>query len=95
MSILEAMYQGCSVIARHAPGPDFIIEDNVSGFLVSGIDSMTKIIKSDVKLNQEEIKKRIKEHFVWDATADIMIRTLKMQTLQEPTPCTDSTKMKI
>ena len=34
MSLLEAMYAGCVPVARHAPGPDEIIEDGVSGFLV-------------------------------------------------------------
>lgn len=29
MAILEAMYYGCKVVAWHAPGPDFIIEDGV------------------------------------------------------------------
>jgi len=35
MSILEAMYQGCIVVAKKAPGPCFIIEDKSSGYLIT------------------------------------------------------------
>ena len=31
MSLLEAMYAGCPPVARHAPGPDLIIENGISG----------------------------------------------------------------
>ena len=42
MSILEAMYQGCVVIARRAPGPEEIIEDGVSGFLCASDEEMDR-----------------------------------------------------
>ena len=31
MSLLEAMYAGCPPVARHAPGPDLIIVNGISG----------------------------------------------------------------
>mgnify|MGYP000747887421 CR=1 FL=1 len=34
MAILEAMYYGCKVVAWEAPGPNLIIENGKSGFLV-------------------------------------------------------------
>lgn len=69
MSILEAMYQGCNVIALHAPGPDSIIIDQVTGFLVGNLDTMEDIINNDRKLDSQEIKKHIKDNFTWDYSA--------------------------
>lgn len=69
MSILEAMYQGCTVLACHAPGPDYIIENGSSGYLVDNIDDMKKIILSDAKLDKDNIKRRVTEKFVWEKTA--------------------------
>lgn len=80
MSILEAMYQGCTVIASHAPGPDFIIEDKVSGYLTSTTEEMREIILSDSRLRAEDITARISEHFVWDKTAQIFDRWIKEHT---------------
>ena len=69
MSILEAMYQDCAVLACHAPGPDFIIEDGVSGFLAENIATMTELVRAGVRLAPGAARKRILEHFVWDRTA--------------------------
>lgn len=41
MSILEAMAHRCLVFAIHAPGPDFLIENGVTGFLCSSVEEMT------------------------------------------------------
>ena len=73
MSILEAMYQGCTVIARHAPGPDMIIENGMTGYLVDDLENIVnKICLPDVQLNREVIRERIKERFTWDNTATII-----------------------
>ena len=40
MSLLEAMYAGCPPVARHAPGPDLIIENGVSGILCDTVDQL-------------------------------------------------------
>lgn len=69
MSILEAMYQGCTVIANHAPGPDFIIVDGVSGYLVNNTAAMIKIIIENQHPKRDEIVSRIEHHFLWDTTA--------------------------
>ena len=72
MSILEAMYQGCIVIARRAPGPEQIIEDRVSGFLCQSDRDMDKIIVeiSETEHIGEQAHKRIRECFTWDAAAE-------------------------
>ena len=41
MSILEAMAHRCLVFAIHAPGPDFLIENGVTGFLCDSVEEMT------------------------------------------------------
>ena len=41
MSILEAMAHKCLVFAIDAPGPDFLIENGVTGFLCDSVEKMT------------------------------------------------------
>ena len=72
MSILEAMYQGCNVIAVHAPGPDEIIEDGVNGFTVSSAKEMTEIIRSGRRVSADAVAERVTGHFIWDITAGKM-----------------------
>ena len=72
MAVLEAMYQECTVIAMHAPGPDSIIEDKVSGYLVNDISEMKQIILSGEKLDRDMIRSRIEDHFTWDRSAAII-----------------------
>jgi 1,2-diacylglycerol 3-alpha-glucosyltransferase len=74
MAILEAMYYECKVVAWEAPGPNLIVENNTSGFLVnSNQDVVDKI------LNEKDIKKaahlRIVENFTWESTA-LQIKTI-------------------
>lgn len=69
MSILEAMYQGCTVVAYHAPGPDTIIESGVTGYLVAEQEEMLNVIRNDLKLDRQTIKKRVLDSFSWDSTA--------------------------
>lgn len=69
MSILEAMYQNCNVIAFHAPGPNEIIEDRKSGFLVSSLSKMEEIISSCSEAQYNAPKDRIQYQFSWLETA--------------------------
>ena len=69
MSILEAMYQDCTVLACHAPGPDFILEDGVSGFLTQNTDTMAQLVRRGARLAPGGAKCRILEGFVWTNTA--------------------------
>ena len=72
MSILEAMYQGCTVIALHAPGPDYIIENDRNGFLADNTDEMKSMIVHNKKIPPNEAKKRIIDAFTWENTAKII-----------------------
>lgn len=70
MSILEAMYCGCPVIAQKAPGPSYIIEDGDTGYIIDGYDTTEWYDKiKKVMINREKFSKksieRINEKFTW------------------------------
>lgn len=72
MAILEAMYYGCTVIATHAPGPDFIIEDGISGYLIETDEDIVRRIESD-KIDYRVMKQRVTDNFVWDVTCNVVL----------------------
>lgn len=74
MAILEAMYHDCTVVARHAPGPDCIIENEKSGFLCYSVAEMAKVIQSGKAVT--EAKQRIETSFLWNATAKNFIQSI-------------------
>lgn len=69
MAILEAMYYGCKVVAWHAPGPDLILENGSSGYLVQNIEEAVETIMNS-KQTGEEAKKRVEECFTWKSVAE-------------------------
>lgn len=71
MTILEAMYQGVTVLAVHAPGPDYIIENESSGYLVTSTADMKAIIEGNKKCDLQKVKNRILGKFMWDSTASL------------------------
>lgn len=79
MSILEAMYCGCPVVAKNAPGPCFIIDDKKNGVIVNSYDIdewLNKILyASDNRtiLSEESIKK-INEKLTWSVIANDFIK---------------------
>lgn len=76
MAILEAMYYGCKVIAWEAPGPSFIIEDGVSGFLVTNEINAVKCLREGA-LEVKQIQGRITERFTWDGTAKLILKEIR------------------
>lgn len=71
MAILEAMYYGCKVVAWNAPGPNLIIENDVSGILC-GSDSEIIAGICQKNINQIDAKQRVISSFTWDASAKIV-----------------------
>lgn len=69
MSIMEAMYHGCTVLAKHAPGPDCIIENGKSGYLVNSPEEMKQLILRDTTLAKDAVKSRIQAVFTWKNAA--------------------------
>lgn len=75
MSILEAMYQECVVIVKEAPGPSFIIEDGVSGFVVNSLEDMVSSMNYVPSKIGRNAKHRIISKFNWtDSAATIYSR---------------------
>ncbi len=78
MSILEAMYYEKPVYVMHAPGPNDIIEDGVSGFLFDSLSAMAdKILqpKDEFQIGKAA-HQRIMEHFLWSRAVDIITQTM-------------------
>ena len=72
MAILEAMYYGCKVVAWKAPGPDFIIENGVSGFLVDS-DGATADAVLNEELDSSAAHTRVTDCFTWNIAANIIV----------------------
>lgn len=78
MSILEAMYQKCIVVARKAPGPEEIIEDGISGFLCSTDEEMANVIRNGAENDMGLCaKERVVSHFTWEKSADLLIKIVE------------------
>ncbi len=60
MCILEAMYYKCLVIAVRAPGPNNIIVDGETGFLVNNLEGIKALLERDID-RQESICKQAYE----------------------------------
>lgn len=82
MSLLEAMYAGCVPVARHAPGPDQIIEDGISGLL---LDGGAEVFAAGVQAAAcsaamgQAARQRIREHFLWDNSARTVLAMLQQE----------------
>lgn len=68
MAILEAMYYGCKVVAWKAPGPSYIIEDDISGYLVDSNELVIERILTS-EYNPGSGKKRVLSQFIWNNMA--------------------------
>lgn len=77
MSILEAMYQECDVVAINAPGPRMIIENEINGYIVDDISSMAKLIIENKHCDKTSIKDRIITRFSWDNTVKSIIKHIE------------------
>ena len=69
MSILEASYQECPVVAKHAPGPDTIVVDGETGFLCDTLEQMCECLTKVDESMGIAGKRRIEEKFSWKAAS--------------------------
>ena len=72
MALLEAMYYGCKVVAWKAPGPNFIIENGVSGLLAENDQEIIARIR-DAKIDGDKAQKRILGNFTWKSVANTIL----------------------
>ena len=75
MAILEAMYYGCKVVAWEAPGPNYIIESGVSGWLVGSSEQVIERILDPEDLSAAA-HNRIVSSFLWRSTAERMLASM-------------------
>lgn len=68
MAVLEAMYYKCKVVAWKAPGPNLIIENGKSGWLVESNEEIIKKIL-DLKTIGTEAHQRVLNNFTWESSA--------------------------
>ena len=81
MSILEAMYQDCNVIAFQAPGPREIITDQENGFLVNTINEMKRILVDEKTVSKGAAQQSVLEKFTWDKTVEQFDSWIKSEKL--------------
>lgn len=81
MSILEAMYQGCPVVAHNAPGPNDIISSGKSGIIVDNYDKEKWLDAIKIATTNDEFrvnaKKRIINELNWDSIATKFLDVIK------------------
>ena len=79
MSLLEAMYAGCPPVARHAPGPDLIVEDGVSGRLCRTVPELAAALGQVNDAMGAAAQRRVNEHFLWQNSAEQALALLAGQ----------------
>lgn len=76
MAILEAMYYDCNVIAWKAPGPNMIIENGISGWLVDNDEEIFNLLQNTSSDISKNAHKRIINDFTWEKSAKIIIEIM-------------------
>lgn len=79
MSILEAMYYECPVVALEAPGPDYIMEHGWYGFLCKDEKEICdKLDNTCLTKDIDASKDRISIKFMWQESAKIFIDIINL-----------------
>ena len=72
MSILEAMFYECPVVALKAPGPDYIMEHGKYGFLCKDeMEICDRLESVCLNSNIEISRKRVGQKFMWKESAKV------------------------
>ena len=66
MAILEAMYYDVTIIAWNAPGPNTIIKDQITGYLVNNDEQIIDTILNNKKINAHDY---ILSDFTWEKSS--------------------------
>lgn len=76
MSILEALYYECPVIALHAPGPDSILTDSPCGSLCSSPEELISRIQSSAAVPADKLRAAhdyVAARYLWSSSAARML----------------------
>ena len=83
MAILEAMYYGCPVVARRAPGPDYLIENGTDGVLCGDDEAIKASVEQLLERTDERALLAKNAHaktaayFLWNQSADIILKQIQ------------------
>ncbi|MCM1184233.1 MAG: glycosyltransferase family 4 protein [Roseburia sp.] len=78
MAILEAMYYESAVVAWEAPGPTFIIENGVSGYLCRDEEDFKgRILSADRRTVGALAHRRVTERFMWETSAEAILELIR------------------
>ena len=78
MAILEAMYYENVVVALEAPGPSYIIENGISGYVCKTEEELSdRILPADRKKFGAMARKRVTDNFVWSRSTERMLEIIK------------------
>lgn len=81
MAILEAMFYECTVIALNAPGPAYIIEDSVSGYLCENeAEIVRKVMSHNNRQMGSAASKHVLDYFTWDKSAQSLLKIVMRLT---------------
>lgn len=70
MAILEAMYYENAVVALKAPGPELIIENEVSGYICENEKELIQTaLSADKPVIGNAAHRHVEEHFLWENAA--------------------------
>ena len=81
MSLLEAMYYECPIVAQHAPGPNFIFENGKYASLCENVEEIVvelcRMISDGADLEKtQQAKAHLLECFTWDASVQEILPLL-------------------
>lgn len=77
MAILEAMYYESAVVVFEAPGPSYIVENGVSGYICKDeTEFLNKILTANSTDIGQQARKRVLDTFMWKHSAERMLEVI-------------------
>ena len=67
---------GCPPVARHAPGPDLIIENGISGLLCGTVPELAAALDKTTAAMGHAAQSRVNENFLWQNSAELALTLL-------------------
>lgn len=82
MSILEAMYYECPVVAYAAPGPKMIISNQIDGYLFDNVADVESLVETAISKGRlGKARETIESRYTWTNTANKMLQLVKDKLL--------------
>ena len=72
----RARWRGCPPVARHAPGPDLIIENGISGLLCGTVPELAAALDKTTAAMGHAAQSRVNENFLWQNSAELALTLL-------------------